>query len=353
MTAVPKLTFIHRPGDRNTPQLSLFGLKALIEEMESQGVTSRALLRGTGVCAEQFDDYAALISRDQRLAIYRNAQRLAKRSDVALRAGARQRISDFGIYGYALASSKTLGDAMNLSFRHLRQAGPVLQITSCVEGGTIKMRSHDPASLGELLPFVAEFWRSSNHAFLSRALEAPFPSTRMLLPYPAPPHWRAYSQMFNCPVEFGAETMEWHFPESAWTLPLPNANPMAAQVCQRFCEQVLSEQPPASELADSIRVILVNQPGRFPNINEIAAHLGTSLRTLNRRLASEGLSYQSIIDDVRRTLAVEYLERTSLSVEDVCERVGFSDPSNFRKAFKKWMGRSPSHFRAESAATGA
>ncbi|CAN7482819.1 AraC family transcriptional regulator [Variovorax sp. LjRoot290] len=348
--ALPKLTFIHRPGDRNTPQLSVFGLKALVAEMESQGVSSRALLSRTGVLSEQFDDHSMLISRDQRLAIYRNAQRLAKRSDVALRAGARQRISDFGVWGYALASSKTLGDAMDLCFRQLRQVGPVLQITSRVEGGTIKLRSHDPASLGELLPFVAEFWRSSNHAFLSHILEAPLPSSRMLLPYPAPPHWRTYRQMFNCPVEFAAETMEWHFPESAWSLPLPNANPVLVKVCQRFCEQVLSEQPPGSELADSIRVILVNQPGRFPNIDEIAADLGMSLRTLNRRLASEGLSYQSIIDDVRRTLAVEYLERTALSVEEICERVGFSDPSNFRKAFRKWTGRPPSHFRTEPAA---
>jgi AraC-like DNA-binding protein len=352
MTA-PKLTFIYRPGDRDTPQLSLFGLKALVDEMESQGVSLRALLSRTGVRSEQFDDHSALISRDQRLAIYRNAQRLAKRSDVALRAGARQRICDFGIWGYALASSKTLGDAMELSFRQRRHLGPVLQITSRVEGGAIKLRSHDPVSLGELLPFVAEFWRSSNHAFLSDMLEAPLPSARMLLPYPAPPHWRIYGQMFNCPVEFGAETMEWHFPESAWSLPLPNANPSMAKVCQRFCEQVLSEQPPASELADSIRVVLVNRPGRFPNLDEMSAHLGTSLRTLNRRLASEGLSYQSIIDDVRRTLAVEYLERTALSVEEVCARVGFSDPSNFRKAFRKWTGRSPSHFRAETVAARA
>lgn len=347
MPVKPKLNFINRQGARNSRELSLFGLKALIEEMQSQGVAARAVLRDTGVLPEHFEDYATLITRDQRLAIYRNAQRLAKKSDVALLAGARQRISDFGIYGYALASSKTLGDALDLSFRHLRQAGPVLQITSRVEEGVIKLRSHDPASLGELLPFVAEFWRSSNHTFLSRALEAPFPSLRMLLPYPAPPHWRSYERMFNCPVEFGADTMEWHFAESTWFLPLPNANPVVAKVCERFCEEVLSEQRPASELADSIRALLVKQPGRFANIEDIASELGMSLRTLNRRLAAEGITYQSIIDDIRKTLAVEYLERTTLSVEQICERVGFSDPSNFRKAFKKWTGQPPSFFRTE------
>jgi hypothetical protein len=54
--AAPKLTFIYRPGDRDMLQLSLFGLKALVDEMESQGVSLRALLSQTGVLSEQFDD---------------------------------------------------------------------------------------------------------------------------------------------------------------------------------------------------------------------------------------------------------------------------------------------------------
>ncbi len=348
MPIMPKLNFLNRLGERNTVGLSLFGLKALIEELQNQGVPARAVLSGTGVLPKHFEDYTALITREQRLSIYRNARRLAKRSDVALLAGARQRISDFGIYGYALASSKTFGDALHLSFRHLRQAGPMLQITSRVEDGVVKLRSHDPASLGDMLPFVAEFWRSSNLTFLSRVLEAPVPSLRMLLPYPAPPHWRQYGRMFNCPVEFGADTMEWHLAESTLSVPLPNANPMVAKVCERFCEQVLSEQRPASELAESIRTILVRQPGRFATIDEIASEIGMSLRTLNRRLAADGITYQSIIDDKRKTLAIEYLERTTLPVEQICARVGFSDTSNFRKAFKKWTGQSPSSFRAET-----
>jgi len=345
-TTPTQAVFVGHRGGPDAPTLTLFGLHALLAEMASQGVPATQVLAGTGIHLSQFDTPRSLISRRQRLAVYRNAQRLAKRSDVGLLAGARQRVSDFGIYGYALASSRTLGAAIDLSLKHLRQAGPVLQISSRIEGDIGILRSHDPWSVGDLLPFVAEFWRSSNNALLSRVLEAPFPSVRMLLPYPAPAHWRAYGRMFRCPVEFGAEVMEWHYDANARGLVLPNANPMTALVCQDFCEQVLADQSDNSDLVPSIRTMLINQPGRFDNVDAIAERFGMSVRTLHRRLAAEGIAYQSIVDDVRHRLALQYLDQTSMTIEQIAERVGFADASNFRKAFKKWTGRAPSDGRA-------
>ena len=62
-------------------------------------------------------------------------------------------------------------------------------------------------------------------------------------------------------------------------------------------------------------------------------------------LVQQGQQYQRIVDDVRRSLAVEFLENTSLTVEEIAGRVGFSEASNFRKAFRKWTGQAPAHFR--------
>jgi AraC-like DNA-binding protein len=79
--------------------------------------------------------------------------------------------------------------------------------------------------------------------------------------------------------------------------------------------------------------------------SDIASELGLSLRTFHRRLADEGLSYQSIVDGMRRSLATELLENTRLSIDQVAERVGFADATSFRKAFRKWTDRSPTDFR--------
>src|SRR5215510_4046664 len=334
-------------GDPDAPTQILVGLGALAAELAAEGISVRELFARTGVDASQLEDAHALISHRQRLALYRNAKKLAKRSDIGLLAGARQRISDYGIYGYAMVSSPTFGDALLFSLDHITMAGPaVRQISFRIEGGTTAiLRSHGLDTLGDLLPFAAEFWRSSMTALFSRVLEAPFPSKRMVFPFPAPVHWRNYERMFNCPIDFDADRMEWHFDATVLDLPCPNANPITAKICQQVCEVVLTERPDDSDLVRKIRAACLNSPNRFPVASDIASELGLSLRTFHRRLAEEGLSYQSIVDGMRRSLATELLENTHMGIDQIAERIGFADATSFRKAFKKWTNRSPSDFR--------
>jgi AraC-like DNA-binding protein len=334
-------------ADPNAATQSLLGLGALAAELGSQGVSVKELFVRTGVSVAQLEDAHARISHRQRLAIYRNAMALTKRTDIGLLAGARQRISDFGIYGYAMVSSFTFGDALMFSLEHITMAGPaVKQISFRIEGQTAILRSHGLDTLGNLLPFVAEFWRSSMTSLFSRVLEAPFPATRMIFPFAPPIHWRNYERLFNCPIDFDADRMEWHFHADVLERPCPNANPITAKICQQVCAVMLTEGPGESDLVRRIRIACLNSPRRFPSAGEIAQELGLSLRTLHRHLADEGLSYQSIVDGMRQAVASELLENTHLGIKQVAERVGFADATSFRKAFRKWTGRSPSDFRS-------
>lgn len=333
-------------GDPDIANQNLLGLGALAAELASEGVSVRELFARTGVDAAQLEDAHARISHRQRISIYRNAKALAKRPDIGLLAGARQRISDYGIYGYAMVSSPTFGDALLFSLDHITMAGPaVKQISFRVDGGTAILRSHGLDALGELLPFAAEFWRSSMTSLFSRVLEIPFPTTRMIFPFAPPPHWRNYERLFNCPVDFNARSMEWHFSADVLERPCPNANPITAKICQQVCDVVMTESPGESELVRKIRGACFNSPQRFPPAGVIASELGLSLRTLHRRLAEDGLSYQSIVDEMRRSLATELLESTQLAIDQIAERVGFADAVSFRKAFKRWTGRSPTDLR--------
>src|ERR1700742_348854 len=81
-----------------------------------------------------------------------------------------------------------------------------------------------------LLPFAAEYWRSSMTSLFSRVLEAPFPTIRMTFPFGPPAHWRNYERMFGCQVEFDANVMEWHFDVDVLEKPSPNANAVTAQI---------------------------------------------------------------------------------------------------------------------------
>ena len=281
------------PDDHDAPTQSLLGLSALAAELGAQGVSVEALFARTGIKPRQLEDPKARMSHRQRLAIYANARRLATRPEIGLLAGARQRLSDYGIYGYAMVSSATFGQALLLSVEHVTMAGPaVRQISFSIENNTAILRSHGVETLGDLLPFAAEFWRSSMTSLFSHVLGEAFPTKRMIFTFPRPPYWRLYERMFNCPVEFGGETMEWRFDPAVLDRACPNANPITAQVCQQFCDRVLAETTGGADLARQVRVVCLNSSQQFPPAREIADKLGLSLRTLHRRLAESGVSYQ-------------------------------------------------------------
>jgi len=341
---LPSMTTPLHP-DLDRPTLSMLGLAALAAELAAEGVSVNALFARTGADPRQLEDPQARISHRQRLAIYRNARRLASRPDVGLLAGARQRISDFGIYGYAMLSSKTFGEAISVCVEHVSMAGAVLEVRYRSQGDTSILYSCGVEAIGDVLPFVAEFWRSSLLVLFNHVLEAPFPSKRMIFPFPAPPYWRNYGRMFNCPVEFGADGMEWHFESSVLDRPCPNANPITAQICQELCRRVLDERPDVQDLARRVRTALLNSSGNYPSAAAMAGRLGMSVRTLHRQLADYNDSYQSLLDDVRRSLAIEFLQNTNLSIDQIAERVGFSDATSFRKSFRRWTGQAPTRYR--------
>lgn len=324
---------------------SALGLIALRDEIVEQGVAESALFEGTEIPTDWFKKLTPSLTHDQKMAFIRNAQRLAIKPDTALRAGCRQRISDFGLYGFAMMSSPTFGDAVKFAFTHRELAGSVLRISFERQGDTAIFKTHHSQTLGSVLYFVAEFWRSTVTSLFSQILGRPFPSKAMYLPYPKPAHGDAYREIFKCPVHFDAEIMEWHFDVSILSEPCPNASNLTSQICSSFCERILESGDGYSQLQKEIRLICLGYTNCLPTGNEVAEQLGMSRRTLFRRLKEEGVTYQEIQDEIRQTLAMEYLEATRLPVEEIAYRVGFSDCSNFRKAFKRWTGKNPTDFR--------
>jgi len=101
-----------------------------------------------------------------------------------------------------------------------------------------------------------------------------------------------------------------------------------------------------SSVTHRIREILGNDFRReLPSFEQLTGLLNMSARTLRRRLEKEGTSYQRIKDNARRDAAISLLSRERMTVSDVAEQVGFSDPSAFHRSFKKWTGQSPGSYR--------
>jgi len=118
-----------------------------------------------------------------------------------------------------------------------------------------------------------------------------------------------------------------------------------------MCEQILAEVNRGGGVAAEIRRRLIERSGRYPNIEVIAEELSIHPRALRRRLEAEGTSYRDILAEVRRRLAIEYLRKTNMTNEEIASRLGYSDAANFRHAFLRWTGKSPSGFRVSAGAS--
>ncbi|MNM70711.1 AraC family transcriptional regulator [Pseudomonas alkylphenolica] len=331
---------------QDVAQHNMLGLPALVAELQAQGVSEAGLLDGTELSLAQMQDPNTRISHRQKVVIFANMRRLMLHADSGLRAGGRQRISDFGIFGYAMLSSETFGQAVDFGIKHIRLLGPVFEKTFRREGDEGIFVGQGFFALGELMPLATEFWFASIQALVQCVLEKPFPSVRLLLPYPPPTYWRRYEEVFRCPVEFNSEVMEWRFCASVLQQPCPNANPITSAMSTGFCQQLFASLPDEADLIEAVRLACLSRTGRFPGADAVAATLGMSTRTLHRRLTEHQRTYQGVLDEVRCALAIEFLQKSDLPMDELAAQVGFSEAANFRKAFKKWTGRAPGDYRA-------
>ena len=322
------------------------GVPALLEELQGQGIQRSELFREAGLQLASAGEMN--FEPADMPVILQAAARLSRSPDTALLAGQRQKINHFGVFGFALITSDTFGDAFRFGQEHIDLAGAVFEVDMSINDGIACLKTRHPMKLGENLKFIAEYWRSSVTTLLSEVLGAPFPSTEMYFPYSRPANADLYQRLFRCKLHFGAEVMEWRFDASVLDKPCPNADPLTSHLCQDVCDQLVTGDH-ENLLIRSIRnLCIAKSNGAFATAESVAYALKIPLRTFHRRLAEQGTSFKLLLDETRFSLAAEYLKNTSVAVDEISSRCGYSDVSNFRKAFGRWAGISPTAYRQQA-----
>lgn len=333
------MTITTTQADFSSPQR--YGFPALFEELATQGVEEWEVLKRASLPKIDRE-----LSHHERTALFRAAQNLAKKPETALLAGCRQKVSFYGAYGYALASSETLQDAFRVSRDFFSLSGSVFRISLQIEERIGIWRSLEPQSLGPVLPFVAEYWRSSQTRLFSQIVGQRFPSLHLSFPYRRPKYAHLYTDIFQCPISFESDVMEWRFDAKILKEPCVHADPNVAQLYEFYCEQFVDRSGGKSSFQKEVLRACVERISTSQiNAPLIANALNMSVRTFYRRLKDEGIRFQTLVDRLLCSVALEYLNNTDMPVEQVAARCGYQDVSNFRKAFRRWTGRTPSSHR--------
>jgi len=170
---------------------------------------------------------------------------------------------------------------------------------------------------------------------------------RVCLPYSRPAHSELYDVNLKCDVEFEAPCHEVSFQKDVLDLPILTANEQVRVIKSQHCEAALKRWERRFSINARVNTILAKTYPNFPTLEVIAQQLHTSRSCLYRKLQMNQTSYQCLINEFKKNKSICLLRGTLLTINEIAEKLGFSDASSFRRAFKSWTGVQPSSIREE------
>ena len=323
-------------------------LSLVFETAKAKGVTEQQLLEGTGLLRRDLLNQGTLLRYEQILKMMANALKHYPEPGLGLVAGSQEKIATWGLLGFAMMSQKTLGEALRVANSYYYTSPALIDLEIHTDGPESYFRAYSPYPIGKLLPLAVEELGSCIQAVFGMMLGKPFGFTRIQVSYDRPDYAALYSDYFNCPIEFNSPVNHLYFDPVLLESELLNADPVSAQMSEELCRQAMERQGAERDLISDIRRILTRTPGRFPSMERVAEELQISPRSLRRGLSEQGCAFQGLLDDVRKNLAIDYLQSSSIPLDDIAALVGFTEYNNFRKAFKRWTGNPPSYYRNEA-----
>lgn len=257
-------------------------------------------------------------------------------------------VADYGVLGYAFISSRTLGEALRtfLRFQQIVGSDGGFREELRVEGDEAIIQVHSSQLRTELFRFEVEEaigqWSVSGvEPQGGKKLEF----SKVHFSFAAPSYAKLLKEQLGCPLYFEQPANEIYFPRKLLGERFTMANQITAEICAQQCEALLKNMETQSGLVDKVRRLIISRPGEAPIPDDIASQLNISNRTLRRRLNEEGTSFKHIHNDVRMGTAQEYLRQTDLSIQEIAFLVGYSEVSNFHRAFKNWSSLTPGECR--------
>ncbi|MBD9416106.1 AraC family transcriptional regulator [Pseudomonas sp. PDM16] len=325
---------------------SAISVQLLTQYAVDQGLSIATCLHGTGLDWRLLADPGAEVDPEQELQLVRNLiSACGAPPGFGLPLGRRYQLNSYGIWGFALLASPTYGAAARLGLRYLDLTYAFHGMHLEEHGEEVHLLLDDRDIPQELRGFLLERDLSGMLQVMRELFGDEPPLLRMELRLPMPDDASVYLNELGLLPLFERAENRFVFPRHLLDLPLAGAHPQAAQLCEEQCQRLLAKRTLCGGLAGRIRGLLVERPGRLPDMEQVATSLNMSSRTLRRRLDDEGSNFRLLLDEVRQALAEELLATGGLTLEEIAERLGYGETSNFIHAFKRWKGVAPRQFQ--------
>ena len=319
--------------------VSASDVRALIKGLRALGYDVDPLLAAAGVRESDFADPDARLSCQTYGAIFGAAQRQRFTPNLTLALAQTVAIGDYPLLDYLVVTADSVEAAVRQLGRYLRLVLNATTIEPHEVDGDIRVgisNAPSPLSIEYLCSLIVLHLRSETER--GTATSVAFAH--------APDDTVAFSETLGCPVHARSSWSGVTFSKTAWSLPLRRRDPALRQLLESQAAEAIARLPQRSGVAFDVQRGLASRvAGGDVTIASIARDLGLSGRTLQRRLADEGVSFQELLDNARKSVAMRLLRDPSLAIGEVAYLVGYSEPAAFHRAFKRWCGMTVDGFR--------
>lgn len=321
---------------------------------QAAGVTPHALCAGLGWPLEQLDSSRDSLSVAEYIALLGAGDRFASDPVFGLHAGLQARLSTYPFYGLVVCACTTLRGAFEQTRRYEGLAHD-LGRSRLEERAGVATYYWDSPWLDACTPAEARHLCDSVLAgiltFVSWLAHERLPVREIGLPYPAPSDdvRAAHAQVFGPSVVYGVQAAYGRFDAALLDRPVPNADGSMLKVLQRHADELLAarlrETAEPRIVTDVRREVAAQLANDRARVDDVAAALSVSTRTLQRKLAEAGTNFQAVHDAARQALAEELLRDSRLNLTDVAFMLGYREQSSFNRACREWFGNTPARTR--------
>jgi AraC-like DNA-binding protein len=316
------------------------------------GIDPTPLLGKAGLTVQQIDDRGARLGAQNQIRFVALVAEAMQDDFLGFHLARDFDLRQIGLLYYVFRSSEVLGDALQRAVRYSTIVNECVSLR-CLEGSDLAIGFSYVGVARRLDRHQIEFWLTSLVRACREATSRRLQPVRVKLTHRRTEDCTEFNAFMGRDAEFAADVDEVAFPAATRQVPLVGADRYLNELLSTYCEEALGQR---QRRTGTLRLSVENAlapllPHGKARLGEIAGRLGMSERTLARRLASEGLSFNAVLDEMKFDLAKRYLRDLDLSISEIAWLLGYQEVSAFTHAFKRWSGTTPreARFRTDLA----
>lgn len=326
--------------------------RAMVHYVSSRGVDREELCRLAEIPRSVLDNPEEKFSFRILNAAWMQAASLTDDPYIGLHVGEFLDLSALGVVGYLLQSSQTLGEAMETASRYTTLTGGAIDLSIQSESKQWKiifgLQQSFPESVSFAIRQLTDAAMSISATMLNKLTHQVVNPLKATFVYPQPSDVTEYQRLFKALLLFDQAEDTLIYDNDIYELPVTFANPTLHALFDKHAQAMLALLRKQTDMSSMVKMVVMSRVrNERLSLQMVADELFMNARTLQRKLEREGISFQSLLDEVRQELAEDYLLRLGMSVSDTAFLVGLSEPSAFARSFKRWTGLSPKEYQIQ------